>query len=172
MHPSPVQSPVALLPRQAFRNASLLTKRTVSEKSNRRTLMIPWTTNQNQFFLFRVLGTLLFNIVFLYVKRGIWSTGFWSSHNLSYTGGSLYEAFRPGVSNSVSYTGHILTKEGLAGRIKRKNVSAGHHWRLKVPLYCNKCSFINNFSSFNDVAGRVFDTPDIGAPKLFVHVIY
>jgi hypothetical protein len=25
-----------------------------------------------------------------------------------------------GVSNSVSYAGHILTKLGLAGRIKRK----------------------------------------------------
>jgi hypothetical protein len=35
-----------------------------------------------------------------------------------------------------------------------------------------KLSIINNLSSFNDVASRVFDTPDIGAPKLFVHVIY
>jgi hypothetical protein len=43
-----------------------------------------------------------------------------------------------GVSNSVSYAGHILTKEGLMGRIKRKNVSAGHNWMLKVPLYYKK----------------------------------
>jgi len=40
-----------------------------------------------------------------------------------------------GVSISVSYAGHILTKKGLAGRIKRKNVSAGRNRRLKVPLY-------------------------------------
>ena len=42
---------------------------------------------------------------------------------------------RTGVSNSVSYAGHILTKKGIAGRIKRKNVSAGSKRRLKVPLY-------------------------------------
>jgi hypothetical protein len=35
--------------------------------------------------------------------------------------------FRPGFSNSVSYAGHNLAKKGLAGRIKRKNVSAGHN---------------------------------------------
>jgi len=44
----------------------------------------------------------------------------------------------PGVSNSVSYAGHILTKKGLAGRIKRKNVSAGCNRRLKVYLYYKK----------------------------------
>jgi len=59
-----------------------------------------------------------------------------------------------GVSNSVSYAGHILTKKGLAGRIKRKNVSAGHNWRLKLPLYYKNSSFSNNLSNFNDVAGR------------------
>jgi hypothetical protein len=42
---------------------------------------------------------------------------------------------RPGVSNSVSYAGHILTKKWLAGRIKRKNVSAGRNRRLKVPSF-------------------------------------
>ncbi len=70
----------------------------------------------------------------------------------------LHQTVRPGVSNSISYAGHILTKEGLAGRIKRKNVSAGHNWMLKVPLYYKKRSFINNLSSFKDVAGRT-NTP-------------
>jgi hypothetical protein len=59
-----------------------------------------------------------------------------------------------GVSNSVSYAGHILTKIGLAGSIKRKNVSAGHNRRLKVPLYYKNSSFNNNLSNFNDVADR------------------
>jgi len=69
---------------------------------------------------------------------------------------SLYEILSSitGVSNSVSYAGHILTKEGLAGCIKRKNVSAGHNWRLKVPLYYKNGSFINNLNIFNDVVGR------------------
>jgi len=58
------------------------------------------------------------------------------------------------VSNSASYAGHILTKEGLAGCIKRKNVSAGHNRRPKVPLYYKNISFNNNLSNFNDVAGR------------------
>jgi len=52
-----------------------------------------------------------------------------------------YEAkrgLRNGGSNSVSYAGHILTKKELAGCIKRKNVSAGHNRRLKVPLYYKK----------------------------------
>jgi len=60
----------------------------------------------------------------------------------------------PGVSNSVSYAGHILTKKGLAGRIKRKNVSAGHNWRLKLPLYYKKQYYSNNLSNLNGVAGR------------------
>jgi len=42
-----------------------------------------------------------------------------------------------GVSKSVLYEGHIL-KKGLAGRIKRKNVSMGRNRRLKVPLYYKK----------------------------------
>jgi len=46
--------------------------------------------------------------------------------------------YRSGVSNSVSYAGHILTTKWLAGRIKRKNVSTGRNTRLKVPLYCKK----------------------------------
>jgi len=50
--------------------------------------------------------------------------------------------------------GPYFNKKGLAGHIKRKNVSAGHNWRLKVPLYYKKCSFINNLNSFNDVEGR------------------
>jgi len=66
--------------------------------------------------------------------------------------GVLY--YKAGVSNSVSYAGHILTKKGLAGRIKRKNVSAGRNRRLKVPLYYKNSSFSNNLSIFNDVAGR------------------
>ncbi len=45
---------------------------------------------------------------------------------------------RSGVSNSVSYAGHLVTKKGLAGRIKRKNISASHNWRLKVPLNYKK----------------------------------
>ncbi len=47
----------------------------------------------------------------------------------------LNRLIRAGVSNLVSYAGHILAKKGLAGRIKRKNVSVGHNKRLKVPLY-------------------------------------
>jgi len=48
------------------------------------------------------------------------------------------EKSSPGVSNSVSYAGHILTKKELAGRIKRKNVSAGRKRRLKVPFILQK----------------------------------
>jgi len=62
---------------------------------------------------------------------------------------SNFSALRstPGVSNSVSYAGHILTKKELAGRIRRKNVSAR--------LYTTKnSSFSNNLSNINDVAGR------------------
>ncbi len=33
--------------------------------------------------------------------------------------------------------------------------------RLKVPLYYKNSSFSNNLSNFNDVAGRVFETPDL-----------
>jgi len=65
-----------------------------------------------------------------------------------------YCSFRAGLSNSVSYAGHILTKKWLAGRIERKNVSAGRNRRLKVPLYCKNISFCNNLSNFFDVAGR------------------
>jgi len=60
-----------------------------------------------------------------------------------------------GVSNSVSYAGHILTKKRLAGHIKRKNVSTGCNRRLKVPLYYNNRSFSNNLSNFNDVPGHI-----------------
>jgi hypothetical protein len=41
-------------------------------------------------------------------------------------------------SQTHSYAGHILTKKGLAGCIKRKNVSAGHNRRLKLHLYYKK----------------------------------
>ncbi len=41
-------------------------------------------------------------------------------------------SFIAGVSNSVSYAGHIFNKKRLAGRIKRKNVSVGRNRRLKV----------------------------------------
>jgi len=74
------------------------------------------------------------------------------------------------LNQGFSYAGHILTKKGLAGRIKRKNVFAGHNWRLKLPLYYKKHILSNNLSNFNDVAGctntsggphaaRVFETP-------------
>ncbi len=66
-----------------------------------------------------------------------------------------------GVSNSVSYSGHILRKKGLVARIKRKNVSSSRNRRLKVPLYYKNSSFSNKLSNFNDVVGRVFETPDI-----------
>jgi len=46
--------------------------------------------------------------------------------------------FRAGVSNSVSYAGHILTKKGSRAALRGKYVSAGHNWRLKMPLYYKK----------------------------------
>ncbi len=54
-------------------------------------------------------------------------------------------------------------KNVLAGRVKRKNVSAGHNRRLKVPLYYKNSSFNNNLSNFNDVAGR---TNTSGGPRV------
>ncbi len=51
---------------------------------------------------------------------------------------SLTNYSKAGVSNSVSYAGHILTKKGLVGRIQRKNVSSGRNRRLKVPLFYKK----------------------------------
>jgi hypothetical protein len=41
--------------------------------------------------------------------------------------------FKEGVPNSVAYAGQIVTKNQLACRIKRKNVTTGHNRRLKVP---------------------------------------
>jgi len=66
--------------------------------------------------------------------------------------------------------GPHVDKKGLAGRIKRKNASAGHKRWLKVTLYYKNSSFSNNLSNFNDVAGHtnmsggshaahVFETP-------------
>jgi len=59
-----------------------------------------------------------------------------------------------GVSNSVSYTGHILTDKELAGRIKRKKCLRRPQLEAKSALILQKSSFINNLSSFNDAVGR------------------
>ncbi len=36
-----------------------------------------------------------------------------------------------------------------------------------MPLYYKNSSFSNNMSNFNDVAGRVFETPALNQVKLF-----
>jgi len=76
---------------------------------------------------------------------------------------ALLQSSRPGVSNSVSYAGHILTKKGL---INRKNVSAGRKRRLKVPLYYKNSNLaiiwvilMMSRAAQPHLAGRVFKTP-------------
>jgi hypothetical protein len=55
------------------------------------------------------------------------------------------EDFNPGISNSVSYAGHILTKKGSRATLIGKNVSAGRNRTLKVHLYYKKQYFQQYF---------------------------
>jgi len=64
---------------------------------------------------------------------------------------------------------HQHNKKGLAGRIKRKNVSAGRNRRLKVHLYYKNSSFNNNLSNFNHALGRVFVTPGLDSKILWIN---
>ncbi len=62
-----------------------------------------------------------------------------------------------------------FNKKGLAGRIKRKNISAGCNRRLKVPLYYQKTVvsaiigviLMMSRAAQTHLAGRVFETPDL-----------
>ncbi len=79
--------------------------------------------------------------------------------------------FKAGVSNSVSYAGHILTKKGLAGHIKRKNVSAGRN-RCLYTTKNNNLSIIwvilmMSRTAQTHLAGRVFETPALKKTILF-----
>jgi len=75
---------------------------------------------------------------------------------------SLFCSFPNSIINTILCRGLKLSficgphfnKKGLAGRIKRKNVSEGCNKRLKVPLCYKNSSFSNNLSNFNDVTGR------------------
>jgi len=61
---------------------------------------------------------------------------------------------RPKAFKLSFISGPHFNKKGLAGRIKKKKVYAGHNRRLKAHFYYKNNSFSNNLGDFNDVAGR------------------
>ncbi len=69
--------------------------------------------------------------------------------------------------HTIYVRGPHFHKKGLAGRIKRKNVSPGRNRWLKMLLYYKNSSSSNKLSNIYDVEGRVFETPVLAYTFMF-----